>query len=168
MLSMDDADAVYDIYRHPEVMAYYLEGPHTSVNAAYALLHYFLNLYRTESLIWWGVTQHDDPRLIGMLGLYRLDLAAGTAETGFDLHPDFWGKGIMTEALRAVLGYGFRVLDLQLVAANTLPGNDPSQRLLRRCGFQHTGSLSPRTDGNFLSVDVHHFELKKGDFRDGQ
>lgn len=164
---MDDVDDVFSIYSRPEVMQFYTEGPHTNPDAAVALIHYFLSLYRAESLIWWGIAQHTSPRLIGMLGLYRLDLIQGTAETGFDLHPDFWGQGLMSEALPAVLRYGFQALQLRRIRANTLPGNKRSQRVLVRCGFRDCGLLGPEALANPLGVDVQHYELLRTDY-DGQ
>jgi ribosomal-protein-alanine N-acetyltransferase len=56
-------------------------------------------------------------------------------EVGFDLAHDWWGQGLMAEALRAIMDYGFEVLKLKAVYAITDPGNYRALRLLKRLGF---------------------------------
>lgn len=163
-LSPEDVAAIFEIYRHPEVMEYYLDAPHTSIDSAHALLHYFTMMYRNKTLIWWGVTRQNSSMLIGMLGLYRIRFSTGTAETGFDLHPKHWGNGIMSEALQTVLHYGFDVLRLHEVTANTLPGNMRSQKLLTRMGFVRGDDLPPGHPENPMPIAVQHFELSRKDF----
>ncbi|MCK5921912.1 MAG: GNAT family N-acetyltransferase, partial [Methylococcales bacterium] len=56
-----------------------------------------------------------------------------------------WGRGYATEAAAALLEWGFRELALQRVIASTLPGNRPSQAVLRRLGFRYTGMRPTKT-----------------------
>jgi len=58
---------------------------------------------------------------------------------GYETHPNYWGRGLTTEALRAVVAYGHRFLGLNRIEAWTLPGNDASDRVLEKAGFQFEG-----------------------------
>ena len=79
------------------------------------------------------------------------------AEIGYRLHPAQHGKGIMNEALKAVLDYGFNVMNLHSVEANTNPGNKESISLLERNGFIREGYFKENYfyDGKFLDSAVY-------------
>ena len=62
-------------------------------------------------------------------------------EIGYELHPDYWGKGLMTEAVGAVVACGHETFRLNRIDAWTLPGNGASDRVLEKSGFRHEGTL---------------------------
>ena len=57
------------------------------------------------------------------------------AEIGYLLHPDYQQKGIMDEALKAVIKYGFETMQLHSIEANVNPANAASMKLLEKNGF---------------------------------
>jgi ribosomal-protein-alanine N-acetyltransferase len=61
--------------------------------------------------------------LIGTIGFWRVDASSYTAEIGYELHSDHWGKGIMSEALAAVVKFGFKTMQLHSIEANIDPRN---------------------------------------------
>jgi RimJ/RimL family protein N-acetyltransferase len=76
-------------------------------------------------------------RMIGGAGYYRR--RAGTAELGFWLGRDWWGRGYATEATRAVLRLGFEVGRLPAFTSSHFVDNDASAAVLRKLGFEPTG-----------------------------
>lgn len=60
---------------------------------------------------------------------------------GYSLAFDCWGKGIMTEAVEAVLVYGFDLLNLSIITATCYPDNPASAKVLEKCGFVYEGTL---------------------------
>ena len=89
--------------------------------------------------IYWGITIPEDERVIGLVGVYGWNQTHHRAETGYDLARDHWGKGIATEALTAMLRFGFKNLALNRVEAETMMDNPESVRLLERVGFAREG-----------------------------
>ena len=85
--------------------------------------------------IMWGICLKDDPQLIGTIGLWHLDAEENTAEIGYVLIPAFQKKGIMYEALSAVMEYSFTVMQLSSVVADLEIENLASVRVLERAGF---------------------------------
>lgn len=165
-LTIMDAEAVKDIYGHPDVMRFYPESPYESITRAQQRVQFFMNEYRRRTLIWWGMQLKPpapDP-IVGMLGLYRVNLRQLTAETGFDLRRDCWGKGLMSEAVGAVLTFGFHELQLSHITATVVPGNTRSMQLLGRMGFHQTGKVEPYTLRNPYPVEVLHFTLQREQF----
>lgn len=75
-------------------------------------------------------------RVIGKAGFWRLP------EIGYILHPDYWGRGLATEALTAVIDHVMATRDMDGVTADVDPANVASIRLLGRLGFEQTGAAS--------------------------
>src|SRR6185503_7077762 len=105
----------------------------------------------------WAITLKTDLKLIGTIGYWRIIKEHYRAEIGYLLHPDQQGKGIMQEALTAVLEYGFMVMKLHSVEANVNPGNVASMKLLERNNFNREGFFKESFyyNGKFLDSAVY-------------
>lgn len=91
--------------------------------------------YIKRETISWVITLKDRPKMIGSICLWNFSPDRKTAEVGYDLHPSFQNKGIMTEALKEVLQLGFYSLDLENIVAFTHRLNENSKNLLTKNGF---------------------------------
>jgi len=83
----------------------------------------------------WAISLKSDPKLIGTITFWNVQKGHYRAEIGYALHTQFQGRGIMQEAISAVLDYGFNILGLHSVEANVNPNNAASINLLERNGF---------------------------------
>jgi ribosomal-protein-alanine N-acetyltransferase len=82
----------------------------------------------------------EDDRLIGAITLDNIRRGPAQAGTlGYWVGERFARQGYMREAIEAVVHYAFQRLDLSRLEAACLPENDPSRRLLERCGFKYEG-----------------------------
>jgi len=93
-----------------------------------------------RSVTFWLWTRGRSPRLVGHVGLGNV--ARGVfqaAHLGYSLRKEFEGRGLMTEALRAIIPYAFDEMRLHRLMANYLPSNRRSARLLRRFRFRIEG-----------------------------
>jgi len=89
----------------------------------------------------WGIVRRADNRLIGTCGYHKWEKAYFRAEIGYDLSPDCWGQGYMSEALRAVIRHGFERMELNRIDALVYIHNARSIQLLQRLGFKQEGLL---------------------------
>lgn len=80
-----------------------------------------------------------ESKMIGSIGYYRNKPEHHNGEIGYGLHPDYHRQGIMSECMSAVLDYGFGVMKLHSILANTSPDNIASHRLLEKHGFVREG-----------------------------
>ena len=62
-------------------------------------------------------------------------------ELGYSISEDYWGMGIMTEAVNEMIRYGFEELWLDMICVTTGPDNERSQRVIEKCGFTYEGTL---------------------------
>ena len=79
--------------------------------------------------------------LIGSAGFYDWDGEVRSAEFGYDLRPEYWGRGLMAEALTAILDFAFGRLGLNRAQVLLMPRNRRSRRLVERLGFTEEGTL---------------------------
>lgn len=86
----------------------------------------------------WAVTLQGSDTLLGVIGLTP-DEGADTAELGYWLSPSHWGRGIATEAARAVVAFGFESLNLPVLTSGYFEDNPASGRVLRKHGFVEIG-----------------------------
>ncbi len=85
--------------------------------------------------ICWGMCLKSSDSIIGTIGYYRSKPEHFRSEIGYEMHPEYWGRGIMHEAMRVILDYGFLTMNLHSIEANVDPQNHRSSGLLLRNNF---------------------------------
>lgn len=90
---------------------------------------------RNNQTFYWGISLKDHLNLIGTICLWNFSEDRKTAEVGYELLPDYHGKGLMSEALKAVIEFGFNELNLHEIFAFTNRFNENSKKLLLRYSF---------------------------------
>lgn len=83
----------------------------------------------------WCISLADNNKMIGTICLWNLSEDRKNAEVGYDLLPEFHGKGIMNEALHKVIDFGFNKVNLDKIEAYTQRNNEASKKLLEKNGF---------------------------------
>lgn len=139
-----DAEDLYRIFSDPEVMKFWSTPPLTEPAQARELVDQIHRSFGEHSLYQWGVALHEGDRVIGTCTLAHLDPKNQRAELGFALARDEWGKGLMREALGALIAFAFGPLDLARLEADVDPRNAASLGLLEHLGFVREGMLRER------------------------
>jgi RimJ/RimL family protein N-acetyltransferase/nitroimidazol reductase NimA-like FMN-containing flavoprotein (pyridoxamine 5'-phosphate oxidase superfamily) len=164
-LSLEDAPFILKEWGDP-VVTYYMrdEEPLQTLQDAYTMLQPLQTPEKMPGLKWWGIELKTEAQLIGTCGYYRWDKQHQHAEIGYDLWLDYWGQGLMPEALRVLLQYGFDKMGLHRIEATTHVENLRSMRVLEKLGFQREGILRSfyYRDGSFN--DQSMFSLLKSEW----
>lgn len=144
--SMKDAEWYLEHFSSPEVVWGGGDPAPKDIGAARKeLRRYMVDLYRERLGFRWIITLKGDGRPIGSLGFYKwAPSAAYQAEMGYDLAREHWGKGIMTEAMNAVIDFGFEKMDLNRIEVFVMPRNKRSIKLVKNLGFKREGLLRQR------------------------
>ncbi len=129
-----DVDRVYYLRSDKEINKYIKRAPQTR-EMAIAHIQLLDDNLKTDKAIAWGITTKESDVLIGSICLWNFSEDKKTAEVGYDLDPEFQGKGIMSEALKAVLDFAFNQRGFKTVEAYTDYRNIPSKKLLKLHGF---------------------------------
>lgn len=135
-----DARAVYRVFADDAVTRYYDLPTFQDISQARQVIDRQIERFDIGAGIRWGIARRSDDVIIGTCG-FHLSQDPHRAEIGYDLASAFWGQGLMSEALAAMLAWGFESLGLNRVEALVMPGNEASRRLLARLGFTAEGTL---------------------------
>lgn len=146
----------------------YLDRPRLKdMDEAHEFIRKIEKDYDENNGINWMITLKDEDRVIGNIGFWRFDKANYRIEIGYMLMPQYWGKGIATEAMDPVLQYAFETLKVHSIEANVNPENEASKRLLMKIGFRQEAYFRENYyyDGRFLDSAI--FCLLEGDLKFG-
>ncbi|MBP1928795.1 RimJ/RimL family protein N-acetyltransferase [Methanolinea mesophila] len=104
-----------------------------------------------------AVSQKDTESLIGAVGLEKIHREFFHAEIGYWIGVPFWNRGFGTEAVAAVVTYGFSTLDLHRIYARIMSGNRGSAKVLEKCGFSHEGTMKEHVykNGKFVDIEIY-------------
>jgi ribosomal-protein-alanine N-acetyltransferase len=111
----------------------------------------------------WIVEDVASSIVIGSIRFNRFDKKSKYGVIGYESHPKYWGRGLMTEAVRAVVTCGHQFFSLNRIEAWTLPGNAASDRVLDKAGFQYEGTLRKRVRFKGAFHDMRMFGRVVGD-----
>ena len=105
----------------------------------------------------WAITYKGSPKLIGIIGHYRIKPEHHRAEIGYMLHKEYNGKGIITEAVQEVVKYGFNEMKLHSIEAIIDPENFGSEKVLQKCGFIKEAHFKENEffEGRFLDSVIY-------------
>jgi ribosomal-protein-alanine N-acetyltransferase len=140
-LEITDAEDIFAYASDPEVALYTSWEAHRSVSETYEYLNNIVfQLYRSGKGMAWGIVEKESLKLIGNCSLHTT-LIHRRAEMGYALSRAYWGKGLMTEAAKAAIAFGFHVMHLQRIQAICILDNVASARVLEKSGMQFEGIL---------------------------
>jgi ribosomal-protein-alanine N-acetyltransferase len=97
-------------------------------------------MYRDGTGMTWGIVEKGSSKLIGTCGLHVTPVHR-RAELGYTLSKDYWGQGLMTEAVNVAITFGFHVMQLLRIQAYCAVENISSARVLEKAGMQFEGIL---------------------------
>ncbi|NUM47777.1 MAG: GNAT family N-acetyltransferase [Anaerolineales bacterium] len=165
-LTLADTDFIFAHFSDPLVTQHLLdEPPLTDRAGAEEIIHFYLDPNGMSRYNRWGIHHKADDRLIGTCGYHQWSHQNQRAEIGYDLSPAYWGQGMMSEALRRVLAYGFVQMGLNRIQAVVYVENDRSATLLARMGFAREGVMRDYHALNGQYYDHVLFALLRREYR---
>ena len=108
-----------------------------------------------------------DNMVIGSIGIFRQgNIHRQTAELGYYIAEEYWGKGIMTEAVKQICEYVFAKSDIIRIYAEPFAYNIASCRVLEKVGFQYEGTLRSNAVKNGKVIDMEMYSLLKAEIKE--
>jgi [ribosomal protein S5]-alanine N-acetyltransferase len=154
-----DAESLFAIRCDDETMKFLGQEPYESLDETKDVIRQMEERYARKEALRWCITLQGEDRLIGSCSFFHFDEGFDRAETGYELNRAFRGKGNMTEALSAILTFGFNELGLHRVEAVIDIANERSKNLLLKLGFTYEGNLRQRFPFRGHFEDEHYFGL---------
>jgi ribosomal-protein-alanine N-acetyltransferase len=150
-VTLADVDAWYGYLAMPHAIEHTSWNLKSSDDLCVAIKKY--NLDDPASPIRFVIVDHETDNLVGTIGFHTISPVNRTAEIAYDLHPQYWGRGIATLCCRAMVNWGFAQCGFVRVQATALDTNLASTRVLNKCGF-------------LLEGKMHNYRMVRGAPRD--
>jgi ribosomal-protein-alanine N-acetyltransferase len=134
---------VFDILCREAVNQWLETDALKSVQGAEERIQSRINLFHDKMGFRWAVTLRENPaKVMGSCGYFSVRRGTQTVETGYELHPDYWRQGIMSEAPQVMIVFSFgtqNLMPVHRIEALVAPGNIASIRILEKFGFFKEG-----------------------------
>lgn len=156
-ITNEDVNEIFELRSNPKIMQY-IPRPLVKTKEE-ALTHIAMidEKINTNEGINWAITQKNNSKLIGIIGHFRIRPEHFRSEIGYMLLPEYQGRGIISEAAKEVINYGFEVMQLHSIEAIIDPENLASEKVLQKNGFTKEAHLKENEyyEGQFLDTVIY-------------
>jgi [ribosomal protein S5]-alanine N-acetyltransferase len=159
-----DTDAIFRIRGDYEVTKYNSGAAYEHPEQAADLIGAMAHAYQEGTELRWGITLKGTDTVIGMCGFNYWIRRDCRASIGYDLAHAYWGTGIMTEAIRAIIDFGFDRMALNRIEADADARNLASARVLEKVGFKREGLQQEQFYESGMFNDLMLFALLRKDY----
>lgn len=160
----DDDAMLKNFIADEKVQSMYSEPVYTTKEAVKGLLDKYIGSYEKEDYYRWAVIEKASGECIGLIAYFLVDSKNHFAEIEYCIGAAFQCRGYATEATKAVIRYGFERMNLHKVQICTKTINQPSRRVIEKCGFTYEGTLRDYfyMDGEY--VGRHYFSILRSEY----
>lgn len=155
--TIDDAQAMYDNWATDQNVTKFLSWEnHTSVDVTKKLLTKWVAEYDNPTCYHWVIGYGND--IIGSLNLHNISDKSLYCNMGYCIGSKWWGKGIVTEAVSAVMKYAFTQLNMHKICALHDTENIGSGLVMQKNSMQCEGTMRMHTlrrDGTFGDIKIY-------------
>ena len=153
----EDADEQLRIVSDAEFKRYFSDTFQPTRDSTLVGIGRFLEHWSLRGHGVWGLELRDEPRMVGYCGLRYLP-ATQEVELLYGADRAFWGRGLVTEAARASLRYGFETLKLERIMAVTAHENKGSRRVMEKSGMKY------EKDAVYFGLDCVYYAIDREDY----
>jgi ribosomal-protein-alanine N-acetyltransferase len=161
-ITKDDTNEIFKMRSDPVTMKYI---PRPLVNSIEEVHDLIQKMNDGEFNMNFAISIKPNPSLIGIIGFFRTQHEHFRSEFGYNLSPDHWNKGIITEAIPPMLKFGFEDLNLHSMEARIHPDNAASRKVLLKNDFVKEGYFKHDHFFNEKFQDTEVYSLLKADWR---
>lgn len=163
-ISISDTEELFRIWSDPKVTEFLVLDPFTTSDEAAGMVRLLEELPVDGAGHRWTVIERATGRVMGTLGFHNVRREHHRAEIGYEIAPEFWGVGLMSEALQRLIEYCFQSEGLNRIEAFVNEGNERSYRVLERNGFVREGILRDYEFARGCFVNQALYSLLKRDW----
>lgn len=163
-LGIGDAEDIYAVSCNPAVSRFVLWETHRSIADSRSMIRGVLRSYRAQEPAALAIVLRETGRVVGTIGFLWIDREHNTAEIGYSLAEELWNHGLMTEALCAMLRFGFETLHLNRIEAQFDVRNAASGQVMHKAGMRKEGVLRQRLYNKGEYIDVELWAVLASDF----
>lgn len=165
--TIEDAVPMYNNWASdPEVTKFLTWPPHKNPEATSEIIQMWLDEYKSDDKYLWAIiVKAETPEPIGNISVVSVHEDYLGAEIGYCMGRKYWGKGIMTKALKAVINYLFDTTDFVRISAKHDIANPGSGKVMEKSGMKYEGTYRQADKNNQGICDCSVYAILKSDKR---
>lgn len=163
-ITREDMDDIFKYGSNEAVAKYVTWETHRSISDTKRYVEFVLNCYENKKIAPWGIEHKESGKLIGTIDFVSWKPNHHNAEIGYVLSEAYWGRGIVTEAAKEVIAFGFHNMNLTRIQARCLIENIGSQRVMEKVGMSFEGILRKGIFVKGIHRDLKVFSILKEEF----
>lgn len=163
-IQSEDREALFAIFSSPQVIRYYGQEKLENLEQADDMKVTFEKMFEEKRGVRWGIERKETSGLIGTIGFHLWNAKHKRAEIGYELLPDFWGKGYASEVVAEIVKFGFQTMNLTRVGAVVFTENTASAKVLTKNKFKVEGVLRDYMYQSGRAHDATVFSVLKSEF----
>lgn len=141
-LELTDTQSVFDHWLSDErVMDNLIKGPHKSISETEERVAEIVSNYEKQDFCYWGIQLKEGGQLIGCIDFYNFDMLTENCNVGYSLGFDWWNHGYGTEALKAIVEFGFKHMNIHKISAAHNTDNPASGVIMSKVGMIQEGTI---------------------------
>lgn len=164
-LEMSDDKLIFGYQSNKENFEFVDMPVYTSIEEAQNYIKKVNNGVEKNKWIIWAIADKETNIILGTISIWNISLEQSKAELGYGLFPGNLGKGIMSEALKKVVEFGFNNMGLKIIEAYTNEINHKSRALLERNNFTKISSFTETETSNGLPIEMVIYQIKQEDYK---
>jgi len=141
MIRKSDVNDVFEYASDPEVSKFLTWDYHKTISDSKQFINSILRKYKEHDVAPWGIVLKENAKLIGTGGFGSWHPEHSRAEIGFSLGRNYWKRGLMSEAVREIIRFGFQTMHLNRLEARCRVDNLASEKVMLKCGMKFEGIL---------------------------
>ncbi len=163
-MTLGNASFLFEYASDPEVSRHTLWESHKSIEDSINFLKSMIQKYKNGEVSVWGLVYKENNKFIGTCGYGWWDTVHCRAEIGYALSRKYWNKGLMTEAVREVIKFGFEKMKLNRIEARCVVENIASQKVLEKAGMTYEGTLREQLFAKGSYRDLKIFSILRKEY----
>ena len=156
-ITLEDAPEMFAMRSNAQAMKYICRPVQTEMEEAKTQILKINEMVNFNDGIGWALCFKSKKTMIGTVSFHHIQKEHYRAEIGYMLHPDYWNQGIISEAIKAIIDYGFNDLGFHSIEAHIDPDNAASEKVLQKFKFVKEAYYKENFyfDGQFLDTAVY-------------
>jgi Acetyltransferases, including N-acetylases of ribosomal proteins len=162
-LTLKDDQDLFEYASDDNVTRYLSWDTHKTIEDSRSFILFTLGRYERDEAGDWGIIYRETGKLIGTIGFSWYDFKNRRAEIGYVLAKNFWGQGIMPEAARQIVKFGFEEMGLNRIECCHFLPNEKSGRVMQKIGMSYEGIARERIFAKGKYWDVKQYAILESD-----
>lgn len=161
----DDSEAVYNNWTSDSEVSKYMRWQHhKSIKETELKVNDWVNRYKNNNFYQWAITFKDSDEPIGAIGLFVVNESDMCGDFGYSISRKYWGMGVATEALKAVLKFSFETIGFNRIESYHSANNPASGKVMLNAGMKLEGLAKQKYKSNIGFEDSYMYSILKEEF----